>query len=125
MGDKVATIDWVAYIDSYPRAADPNYLIEDVLNTLFTTSIDPSVKVHLKSILLSGQLTDYYWTSAWSCLLYTSDAADERSSVDLGGRRIIKKKTTEDHSDGWALSSMTNTQDSIVQTRNVYQERNI
>ena len=30
------------------------------------------------------------------CLLYTSDAADERSSVDLGGRRIIKKKTTLD-----------------------------
>ena len=28
-----------------------------------------------------------------TCLLYTSDAADERSSVDLGGRRIIKKKT--------------------------------
>ena len=28
----------------------------------------------------------------WICLLYTSDAADERSSVDLGGRRIIKKK---------------------------------
>ena len=26
------------------------------------------------------------------CLLYTSDADDERSSVDLGGRRIIKKK---------------------------------
>ena len=29
-----------------------------------------------------------------TCLLYTSDAADERSSVDLGGRRIIKKKNT-------------------------------
>ena len=29
------------------------------------------------------------------CLLYTSDAADERSSVDLGGRRIIKKKKTD------------------------------
>ena len=28
----------------------------------------------------------------FNCLLYTSDAADERSSVDLGGRRIIKKK---------------------------------
>src|SRR5664280_3754533 len=27
-----------------------------------------------------------------SCLLYTSDAADEEDSVDLGGRRIIKKK---------------------------------
>eukprot|EP00656_Telonema_subtile_P016900 TRINITY_DN18964_c0_g1_i1.p1 TRINITY_DN18964_c0_g1~~TRINITY_DN18964_c0_g1_i1.p1 ORF type:complete len:143 (-),score=10.13 TRINITY_DN18964_c0_g1_i1:56-436(-) len=26
------------------------------------------------------------------CLLYTSDAADEEDSVDLGGRRIIKEK---------------------------------
>ena len=32
-----------------------------------------------------------------NCLLYTSDAADERSSVDLGGRRIIKKKTSLDY----------------------------
>ena len=31
------------------------------------------------------------------CLLYTSDAADERSSVDLGGRRIIKKKKALAH----------------------------
>ena len=29
------------------------------------------------------------------CLLYTSDAADERSSVDLGGRRIIKKNNND------------------------------
>ena len=27
-----------------------------------------------------------------ACLLYTSDAADEEDSVDLGGSRIIKKK---------------------------------
>ena len=26
------------------------------------------------------------------CLLYTSDAADEEDSGDLGGRRLIKKK---------------------------------
>src|SRR5678810_1373114 len=28
------------------------------------------------------------YSVAYTCLLYTSDAADERSSVDLGGRRI-------------------------------------
>eukprot|EP00656_Telonema_subtile_P031436 TRINITY_DN34400_c0_g1_i2.p1 TRINITY_DN34400_c0_g1~~TRINITY_DN34400_c0_g1_i2.p1 ORF type:complete len:255 (-),score=45.55 TRINITY_DN34400_c0_g1_i2:45-809(-) len=28
------------------------------------------------------------------CLLYTSDAADEEDSVDLGGSRLIKKKNT-------------------------------
>ena len=27
-----------------------------------------------------------------TCLLYTSDAADEEDSVDLGGRRITEKK---------------------------------
>src|SRR5664280_3718974 len=31
------------------------------------------------------------FTSGSHCLLYTSDAADEEDSVDLGGRRIIKK----------------------------------
>ena len=31
------------------------------------------------------------------CLLYTSDAADERSSVDLGGRRIINKKKCDEN----------------------------
>ena len=39
------------------------------------------------------------------CLLYTSDAADERSSVDLGGRRIIKKKKTDVQ--GWIKKSTT------------------
>ena len=32
----------------------------------------------------------------WSCLLYTSDAADDLLCVDLGGRRIIKKKRIKD-----------------------------
>ena len=30
--------------------------------------------------------------TALTCLLYTSDAADDSLRVDLGGRRIIKKK---------------------------------
>src|SRR5678815_3986939 len=41
---------------------------------------------------MGGQWDEWYATfsNGWLCLLYTSDAADERSSVDLGGRRIIK-----------------------------------
>src|SRR5450756_3191737 len=31
----------------------------------------------------------------YTCLLYTSDAADDLLCVDLGGRRIIKKKKTK------------------------------
>ena len=40
------------------------------------------------------------------CLLYTSDAADERSSVDLGGRRIIKKKNDK-ATGGWITEHTT------------------
>eukprot|EP00657_Telonema_sp_P-1_P009339 TRINITY_DN3533_c0_g1_i2.p1 TRINITY_DN3533_c0_g1~~TRINITY_DN3533_c0_g1_i2.p1 ORF type:complete len:116 (-),score=9.29 TRINITY_DN3533_c0_g1_i2:53-400(-) len=32
---------------------------------------------------------------AYICLLYTSDAADDLLCVDLGGRRIIKKKNNK------------------------------
>src|SRR5664280_3603782 len=43
-----------------------------------------------------GDITEPKLTSLGShlyvCLLYTSDAADEEDSVDLGGRRIIKNK---------------------------------
>ena len=59
---------------------------------------------------LSPSLQEYYYNAfldqaprvvvpshRWACLLYTSDAADERSSVDLGGRRIIKKKNRQEH----------------------------
>eukprot|EP00658_Telonema_sp_P-2_P004357 TRINITY_DN11631_c0_g1_i6.p1 TRINITY_DN11631_c0_g1~~TRINITY_DN11631_c0_g1_i6.p1 ORF type:complete len:444 (+),score=111.62 TRINITY_DN11631_c0_g1_i6:159-1490(+) len=37
-------------------------------------------------------LKEYTLELEKGCLLYTSDAADEEDSVDLGGRRIIKKK---------------------------------
>ena len=40
----------------------------------------------------NGMIVNSMFIKENSCLLYTSDAADERSSVDLGGRRIIKKK---------------------------------
>src|SRR5678816_545268 len=36
---------------------------------------------------MEATLSLCWFTPGWICLLYTSDAADERSSVDLGGRR--------------------------------------
>ena len=49
-------------------------------------------------IFINGQCWYFYWLGGIGfiaiigCLLYTSDAADELDGVDLGGRRIIKKK---------------------------------
>ena len=52
------------------------------------------------------------------CLLYTSDAADERSSVDLGGRRIIKKKKNEYECRAACWSKYINTDSERRRARN-------
>ena len=66
----------------------------DHLTRLFLNLLDNAIKY----TPTGGQIT--LRTNA--CLLYTSDAADERSSVDLGGRRIIKKKKKKDTQE-WRL----------------------
>ena len=52
--------------------------------------IDALLDIYLESGAFPADATEAERKEV--CLLYTSDAADERSSVDLGGRRIIKKK---------------------------------
>ena len=42
--------------------------------------------------LLAKSDPDAQFAMSCLCLLYTSDAADDLLCVDLGGRRIIKKK---------------------------------
>src|SRR5665648_291901 len=60
-----------------------NFIFENINSflELFQTS-----KIHAINLILPVGISYY------TCLLYTSDAADEEDSVDLGGRRIIKKK---------------------------------
>ena len=53
--------------------------------------------LHDRDRLGAGAVGSAAPTRARTCLLYTSDAADDLLCVDLGGRRIIKKKTTTIH----------------------------
>ena len=49
------------------------------------TYMDEFAEWHSKDLVVRESLSNI-------CLLYTSDAADDLLCVDLGGRRIIKKK---------------------------------
>ena len=66
----------------------------DVYKRQCSSSASDARKISRNSALIVSLLKGplFACSSDCSCLLYTSDAADERSSVDLGGRRIIKKK---------------------------------
>ena len=52
-----------------------------------------------------------------NCLLYTSDAADDLLCVDLGGRRIIKKKINKQHCD--QILEWTHTSESYKHSRSL------
>jgi hypothetical protein len=58
-------IDTVAFAAGCPNVSDPDALVQYCCDLLL--GIDPSAtrKASLKSILLSGQTSNYYWTQAW------------------------------------------------------------
>ena len=79
------------YDDLQVSQIRPGIVFTDILNA--GTAVTKGAEIEI-----TGQVTDRLSTRlfySYICLLYTSDAADERSSVDLGGRRIIKKKKKE------------------------------
>src|SRR5674536_408417 len=57
----------------------------DLENRLGDVETDCRDRLHAWLLQIVGALTAH----TFICLLYTSDAADEEDSVDLGGRRII------------------------------------
>jgi uncharacterized protein (DUF1800 family) len=65
----VNTVQFAKTVCSNP--SDPNLLIDSLFSTLISTDISANLKATLKTqILLSGQVSDYYWTDAWN--LYNS-----------------------------------------------------
>lgn len=60
-------IDPVAFTAALPNPADPNVLINDVLDILYRVPVSDTSKATIKKqILLTGQDQDYYWSNAWN-----------------------------------------------------------
>lgn len=61
----LSQIDVLAIVEELPQAEDPNALVDQLSARLFGIEIGEALRERLKSILLSGQISDYYWTDAW------------------------------------------------------------
>ncbi len=64
-------IDFLQFASQLNDPSDPNLLIAESAFLLSPNPIGDSLTAFLKSILLSGQSADYYWTNAW--LDYVAD----------------------------------------------------
>src|SRR5665811_2586165 len=64
----------------------------DLWDEEFRVRLEHQLWVLSQDLLARGQSVILEW-GHWArvCLLYTSDAADDLTRVDLGGRRIIQK----------------------------------
>ena len=63
-------IDPVAFARALPNPADPNTLLNDSLAILYKVPVSDTSKLMIKkSILLSGQDQDYYWSNAWNAYI--------------------------------------------------------
>lgn len=58
-------LDYVGFTASLDNPSDPDLLIDEVLPLLHVLPSDPALKNSLKSILLSNQTLNSYWTTAW------------------------------------------------------------
>lgn len=63
---KKIVIDPILFASKLPNPADPNKLVDDTLTQLYSITVSQQLKDFLKSILLSGQISDHYWTDAWN-----------------------------------------------------------
>ena len=60
------TADVVAYTATLTAPDDPVLLVQEVIDRHLSEDVSQTVKDQLKSILLNGQISNSYWTTAWT-----------------------------------------------------------
>jgi uncharacterized protein (DUF1800 family) len=84
MGKKIM-IDSIAFTQTLSNPGDPNILLADALAILYRVPLSDAVKQNLKqTILLSGQVQDYYWTNAWNA--YLADPTNMSTTAIVANR---------------------------------------
>ena len=63
------SFDILGFTAALNNPGDPNWLIDEVIELFHVVGADPALKAQLKSILLSNQISDYYWTNAWDAYI--------------------------------------------------------
>ena len=83
-----------AHCLQWATAAEVDSVAAEIVNAgpFFVLNMARGNPIIVETNSLQADEEGEHYRPAAICLLYTSDAADELLCVDLGGRRIIKKK---------------------------------
>lgn len=78
-GGTVFKIDAIAFARQCPKAEDPDLLVDFFVELLLALPLSTTKKASLKSILLSNQTANSYWTIAWNN--YSSDPSTANENI--------------------------------------------
>ena len=73
------TIDILEFSKQYSNAGDPAALVSYFIKLFLGVPVSATEQANLKGILLSGQITDSYWTVAWGD--YITNPTTENTSI--------------------------------------------
>jgi uncharacterized protein (DUF1800 family) len=80
--NQTIVIDPIAFADQLANPGEPNLLIDQSLEILLRYPLSGSAKEFIKrSILLSGQQQDHYWTDAWDAYKANTSNAGTKAIV--------------------------------------------
>ena len=84
-------IDITLFVKSLPNPGDPNALISDAILYLFRLPLLQSSRDQLKKdILLSGQVSDFYWTSAWAAYIANPNDTTNANIIKIRLRDLFQ-----------------------------------
>lgn len=78
--------DLLAFIETLNNPSDPDELINECQRLMLGIDLSQEIKDGFKTILLSGQADDFYWTDAWN--LYLSDKENEENKMIVQTRLV-------------------------------------
>lgn len=83
--------DLTGFVSNLDDPSDPNLLLQEAL--LIFLGLDASEKVinDLKSVLLSGQENDNYWTSAWNSFVADPENETKKTTVENRLKQTFQK----------------------------------
>lgn len=74
-------INYVAFASKFNSVTDPEQFINELIDFFYTLTVDQKQKAYMKSILLSGQLADSYWTAAWNDFIADQNSVQKKQLV--------------------------------------------
>lgn len=84
MPELTQAADFIVFLEGLDHPEDPNLMLSEATELLLGLTLSGERLDSLKSILLSGQQTDGYWTTAWQ--LYQNDTSNEENRLILENR---------------------------------------